>query len=282
MNVLDPDTRTGLREALQRDAGRLAQGQRCPIDLFESARALNLSIRLDPSLPSEGALVQERGRSVIVIGGPGVNRQRQRFTVAHEIGHHLLDVYGLSRPQTPKEYWLVENLCHFFAGCLLIPNPVISWVRAAEPNEPHHLLTLAMTAMERADVSAAAISHRLRDELPGTAFCEVSYSRSSESDVSGIVRWVAERFPWLRAGAKRKLRADHFLSRLMHAHRQSRYGAITLGYMNGLPVAGVRRTSSVWVVCLDRAQSEEHSTIPDQLGLPWDLEQTPNGLACSI
>jgi hypothetical protein len=53
-----------------------------------------------------------------------------RFTLAHELGHLILFRYGVSRPQTKKEYWIQEGLCDQFAREVLCPVDVFS---KAEP-----------------------------------------------------------------------------------------------------------------------------------------------------
>lgn len=52
--------------------------------------------------------------------------RRTQFTLAHELGHILLDRELGIRPQERREYWLHENLCDDFAGYLLIPSSVVS------------------------------------------------------------------------------------------------------------------------------------------------------------
>ena len=82
---------------------------------------------------------------------------RQRFSLAHEFKHILdnpfIDVlYGTA--DTPARAKLIEQLCDYFAGCLLVPEP---WLRDAWTSGTHELPVLAGLF----NVSQAAIATRL-------------------------------------------------------------------------------------------------------------------------
>jgi predicted transcriptional regulator len=83
---------------------------------------------------------------------------RQRFSLAHElkhiIDHRFADVIYSSLPEPDREA-NVEQICDYFAGCLLMPRP---WVKSAYCSEGVQQLS---TLARRFGVSQAAMSVRL-------------------------------------------------------------------------------------------------------------------------
>ena len=72
-----------------------------------------------------GLSVRANGVGVISLGrrthgGRGVPGDRQRFTVAHELGHLALHA-SLAPPSTAEEASLIEKQAHAFAGAFLAP-----------------------------------------------------------------------------------------------------------------------------------------------------------------
>jgi Zn-dependent peptidase ImmA (M78 family) len=106
--------------------------------------------------PISGATQWSHGRWLIVLNGaePLV---RQRFSLAHEF-KHILDnpfielLYPATRTLGPRER--AEQICDYFAGCLLMPRAVLkrAWV-----DGPQDLRKLA----RRFDVSVQAMQVRL-------------------------------------------------------------------------------------------------------------------------
>lgn len=268
MNLRDAATRAAVRDALTRDARRLNVGERCPVDLVAIAERLGLRVDLARHGVGDGALRRDHdGTSIVVPHERGLDDPRVRFTTAHEIGHHLLDSYRVPRPASRREYWLVEELCHFFAGRLLIPDEAVEWVLANDPQDALRLLHLAQVVAERARVSRAAVSHRVGGELRTAAFCEIAYPRAGRPDLAGVVRWVVERFPWLRVGPRRHLDSDHFLAPLLAFQQKVPVGGVVTGRLNGLRTASERRRRGIWLVCVDPALGTDHPERGGQLRL---------------
>jgi Zn-dependent peptidase ImmA (M78 family) len=88
--------------------------------------------RISP-LPVSGATHWAAQRWLIVLNGaePLV---RQRFSLAHEfkhiLDHRFVDVL-YSRIPAPQRQTMIEQVCDYFAGCLLMPRP---WLKAAWGN----------------------------------------------------------------------------------------------------------------------------------------------------
>ena len=267
MRLGDPGTREALQQALARDATRLAADDRCPIDLDVVARRLGVRLYFDSAALADGQLRQHRTGSEVVVRGRDGSDPRARFSAAHELAHHVLDLYGAPRPADRREYWELERICHDFAGRLLVPDAALAWVREAHPEQSVHLLELARRIAERTQVSRAVVSHRLAHDLGGVSFSEVGFPRRSGTGLAGVVRWMVERFPWLRRGVRSHIAASHFLAPLLSAQARRGVGTVSVGQANALAVAAERRPWGVWIVCLDPAALRSRDA-PAQLHLP--------------
>lgn len=91
---------------------------------------------------------------------------RQRFTVAHEIGHHLLTrgkitsdrVIFLDGAETSKS--TMERACDRFAALLLMPEEIFRVYHKELAGNPEHRVAILA---DRFGVSVAAVRRRLRD-----------------------------------------------------------------------------------------------------------------------
>jgi Zn-dependent peptidase ImmA (M78 family) len=117
---------------------------RQPVELAELAKKIGLSIRHVPSDGFEGALVRIVNQPIgIVAVRKNMPRPRERFTIAHEIGHFVLPGHEDERrvcseeeietPEAdakdvkPEDAYnrRLEQEAHKFASRLLMPSPVI-------------------------------------------------------------------------------------------------------------------------------------------------------------
>jgi Zn-dependent peptidase ImmA (M78 family) len=112
--------------------------------------------RMSP-FPTSGATQWSRGRWLVVLNG-SEPATRQRFSLAHEV-KHIIDhrFVELTYGQFPdaERAAMVERICDYFAGCLLMPRP---WVKRLYCSGIQRLPDLAQTF----GVSQAAMSVRLR------------------------------------------------------------------------------------------------------------------------
>jgi Zn-dependent peptidase ImmA (M78 family) len=112
--------------------------------------------RMSP-FPVSGATHWSSGQWLVALNG-AEPRVRQRFSLAHEL-KHIIDhrfaeiIYDSFSPLDRPI--LVEQICDYFAGCLLMPRP---WLKSTYANGLQHLPTLA----RQFDVSQAAMQTRLR------------------------------------------------------------------------------------------------------------------------
>jgi Zn-dependent peptidase ImmA (M78 family)/transcriptional regulator with XRE-family HTH domain len=86
-------------------------------DTFEEHGLLVLTTRLDESMKFDGLATKVGAHHVIVVAAhwPG---DRQRFTMAHELGHLVL--HGRVDPELD-----LERACNRFAGAFLVPAPSV-------------------------------------------------------------------------------------------------------------------------------------------------------------
>jgi Zn-dependent peptidase ImmA (M78 family) len=111
--------------------------------------------RMSP-IPVSGSTHWASSRWLIMLNGaePAV---RQRFSLAHELKHILdhrfVDVLYRGVRREDRARW-TEQVCDFFAGCLLMPRP---WVKRAYTTGTQRLSALA----RRFHVSEAAMQVRL-------------------------------------------------------------------------------------------------------------------------
>ncbi|NSW84489.1 MAG: ImmA/IrrE family metallo-endopeptidase [Syntrophothermus sp.] len=130
---------------------------RFPVDVIEIARTLKVQVYLT-ILPDKisGILHKFPGKSYLYVNITH-SWERQRFTIAHELGHHLFDPAGTYLTYNAQEAWtMCERRASRFAAQLLMPrSEVRRCVRAR----------MCLTDMcQHFGVSAEAMTLRL-DEL---------------------------------------------------------------------------------------------------------------------
>ena len=164
--------------------------ERGPVPVQAIARALDIQeIRIEPLDNLEGALITrpERGYGSILVNGNS-NRQRQRFTIAHELGHFLnpwhvpADGGGFrcSRDDIRTGEWRIkasptrhdrqETEANRFAIELLLPRARLHDALSAVPD-----LQPVLSAAQACDVSRAAAARRyveLQDATIAIAFSQ--------------------------------------------------------------------------------------------------------------
>jgi hypothetical protein len=116
-----------------------------------------LEVRRISPFPASGATQWIRGRWVVVING-SEPETRGRFSLAHEL-KHILDhpfvdrLYGAIDSRDRHDW--IEQVCDYFAGCLLVPRP---WLKRSYTTDTQDPTELA----ERFGVSRQAMVTRLR------------------------------------------------------------------------------------------------------------------------
>ncbi len=107
-------------------------------------------------LPVSGATQWSHGRWLVILNG-AEPLTRQRFSLAHEfkhiLDHRFIDVLYSRIPEADRADF-IENVCDYFAGCLLMPRMWMKRAWAEGVQRPADLAT-------RFGVSQAAASVRL-------------------------------------------------------------------------------------------------------------------------
>ncbi len=135
-----------------------------PVPVEEIAGKLNIKIGREPSNDFSGLLIRKDGKSLIGINSTE-SHVRQRFTIAHELGHFFLhpqkDTFVDYRDnqkdvmRTPR-----ERQANMFAAALLMPRSLIFKDVKILSKEGIHDMEIQKLA-EKYEVSEEAMKYRL-------------------------------------------------------------------------------------------------------------------------
>ena len=109
-------------------------------------------LSFDRSMIESGALVED-GSELVVLVKPTDSWQRQKFTIAHEIGHLVGRVFQLRLP--PNE----ERWCDAFASELLLPGQWIERRYSRAPQSVNAVSALSKTAGVSMPAALIALHH---------------------------------------------------------------------------------------------------------------------------
>jgi len=128
------------------------------LDLHALAEELDVRIVYDPQLRYSGVTEWSGSRATIRLRNDSTLDVRRRFTLAHELGHVILERHRKSGVEgLPNGGWGTERLCDAIAGELLLPNSSMNWVR----HGPITLKGLIEVAIQHF-VSLSAVAVRAR------------------------------------------------------------------------------------------------------------------------
>ena len=117
IRALAPDA-PALSEAVEHVIAELLEDVACPpTDLVAIGRKIGVLEISYESFPGSGELHKERNGYRIVCSSDQ-SRSRQRFTVAHELAHVILERTGRNAPRSGKS---VERVCDMLAAECLMP-----------------------------------------------------------------------------------------------------------------------------------------------------------------
>lgn len=107
-----------VEEAVLKLSETYLSGVNCPpTDLDAICSKLGATVAESSEVVGSGMLVKEKGKSTIHCAS-ALSPQRRRFTIAHELGHIIVDSAGPRGPQFGEE---LERLCDMFATEILMP-----------------------------------------------------------------------------------------------------------------------------------------------------------------
>ena len=167
-----------------------------PIDLVAVLDSFGIGEPVvEVGLGRHGSLrrVGARWHPVVYRPLPGSPRlsARERFTVAHELAHAIIDDRLRLRPVRNSQYWALEAICHDFANRLLIPEHVASEVRAGLSGASSVLSRIERLA-SLTETSLPASAHRLLEVIDrASAWGIHEISRRPPEPMSYRVQWTA-------------------------------------------------------------------------------------------
>jgi hypothetical protein len=88
---------------------------------------------------------------------------RERFSIAHELGHWVVFSRFRIGPQSDnRTYWLQEQAINAFAGCLLVPDWLVAnWLEGSPPNRPVSPFALRYWAISQCRSSEEVVAKAL-------------------------------------------------------------------------------------------------------------------------
>lgn len=180
------------------------------------------------------------------VGGRAIT-PRERFTIAHEIGHYVLLEEASFRPRRRRDYWLGERLCQEFASHLLIRPAVVK--EAGPCRSSAELMEAVNGIARRANVSPEPAARALVAKLdaPVAIGTFVLDPRSSTRRL-GFRAWWAENRQWWSAGGGRRLAVydDHPLAPVLREMRRLQPWQVGFPPVDGADSTVLRRRGRRW------------------------------------
>lgn len=116
---------------------RLLQKSHGPIDIHDVAVSENIEVVLASGLAESGR-IEWAGGGLRIVLREGDGEQRQRFTLAHELGHHF--IFGIEKDAKRTYSREEENRCDKFAAGLLMPRRKFESAFTRQSGQPRTLL----------------------------------------------------------------------------------------------------------------------------------------------
>ena len=190
--MTSPTEMTEIHPWLIQAAGELRAASHERIDLTLLLRRLDVTLTKNVVGPGQNEAETRKvgnGKYKIFVNrktrGPAPLSPNERFNVAHELAHVLIDSHFAARPGTTEEHREFEELCDAFAGALLVPDALVhsfSTCTAAESLNRLAFLT------EWCQVPFVIVARRTASLVDGCAFL---YGYREESARDGEVLSVS-------------------------------------------------------------------------------------------
>lgn len=171
----------------------------------------------------------------------------ERFTIAHELGHFVLQQESNFRPRRRAEYWLGESLCDHFASRLLIREQMLEGLQT--PRTTTDLMELVNEVARAAEVTAEPAAKALTGfiEQPIAVGTFLLDPRPSTKRL-GFRAWWSENRPWwgARGGRRLAVYADHPLAPVLREIARLEPWQATATDVDGARSALIRRRWGRW------------------------------------
>jgi IrrE N-terminal-like domain len=223
-----------------------------PLNLSDVCKAVGVALRFEPASGKApgGTYRFEGGSAEIVVRlrdpAAALLDARDRFTLAHELGHHCLRLLGAPAPRRRAEYWRHEELCNLFAASLLVPDYVVD--ELPEPSTAAQLGALIATVASEAGVSAETAARRIADHVTApVAIGEIQLDSYPPTRRIGFRLWWVETKPWLGGDSARHqaIRVGHPLEATLRVVESLGIWGVGQPALDGARSAWVRRRSEL-------------------------------------
>jgi IrrE N-terminal-like domain len=174
-------------------ATNLAANSSCPIALRPICRQMGVhGIRRERLSEAKSILVDASSKPVIIlrtehgrVGNTVPFTPRERFLIAHELGHLVLRKLGAKNPSGQSQYWKVERLCDAFSRRLLMPDRTLSSLVKEEHPNPVDRLHQTQELLRRCRVPWSIAAMRVADVSTDTTFLRVIQMTAPHCDGQG-------------------------------------------------------------------------------------------------
>lgn len=168
---------------------------------------------------------------------------RERFTVAHEVGHYLVEGRFGFRPRSKGEYWRLEEICNEFAGALLVPKSAVTEILRKDAVDASELLVELQNVVDRSSVSFEVASRRMISLISRPVMlAALKLEEYTDDSQKGLLSWVARGEEKKSSTRNKKISAEHPLACAFDAARGLKVGDVTaLEYENATSACIHRR-----------------------------------------
>lgn len=156
-----------------------------PVPIDDVAKSFfGLSID-EENIEGEGYLIDLGNIGGQIIINKNTKYERKRFTIAHELGHWVLQTHGISleKQKEAKLSKLIERWCNRFAAGLLMPESLI--VDQIRQVNTEHLLPVILTMPRSFLVSKEALIIRITETCP-ISMITMSQTKSNDLKVGKV------------------------------------------------------------------------------------------------
>jgi hypothetical protein len=190
----------GYWSVLSEVAHSLTGGANLPIDVKDLCARLNVIVTR-ANVPSNKALLVNTARGAEIRIPPttnaaGTSTARERFMIAHELGHLVLERHCGVRPLGTSEYWRHEHLADNFAGMLLVPDHIVMANMSCDYTS-RELMTLTREMAAKARVMWITVGHRISWFEPRASFFNIIRTENGEFRVlhTTVTRGYKKKIP---------------------------------------------------------------------------------------
>jgi hypothetical protein len=230
-----------LAEVIRQEEGRflgfadsLRPSRLVPVDV--DALLSKLGVKFEVRIAERGikgsyGFLLRGGRTATVVvvrdaRARGTLTARERFTVAHELGHLVWDRRVGLQPTGRTDYWKLEGVCNRFAANLLVPTDFLLDDSNAPPSGPLDILSWVRRLANRLQVSLEVLGGRLVDCYPNLVLGELELPTMATPKMIARVRWLCQSSPVFAANRGRYITPGHPLARLAMDHAISSIGEV--------------------------------------------------------